>query len=206
MDREKPSCTKQEIVALLERAKLMDVLTEKAINQAERTHRFSKRDDGKSYLTQHIYPLVLAVYNYFLEKPELRTAIITTLLHDVPEDDSTFKEDRLISEYGKEIALQVMHLQKPKMTKQIRYQQDKHDEHVEFVSRIKTAPHVCKVIKLLDRINNLLCTDVIRNVQKYERFLRDTSELYLPLAQSIDTVLATQIEDEVNRISLELHT
>lgn len=206
MERIKPYCTFDQLSQVLSKADLWDELVQKALERARRSHRNDYRDDGQPYLTQHVFPLTLDVYNYFVGTAEAKTAVIVTLLHDVPEKDRYYDKTRLEVDFGKEIADLVMCLVKPVKNTQIRTQQDRHDEQVEFMKKIELSPTLCKVIKVLDRNNNLACTDVARDPLKYERFVQDTRELYLPLAQKIDKKLATAMEEETARIFRELHT
>ncbi len=206
MEKTKPHCTIDQLMQVLKNANIDDEMVQKAVERAKVSHRHDYRDDGQPYLTQHVFPLTQEVYNYFAGTEDVKTAVVVTLLHDVPEKDHYYDQKRLEADFGKEIADLVMFLVKPVKNTQIRTQKDRHDEQVEFMQKIRESPLLCQVIKVLDRNNNLACTDVSRDPLKYERFVQDTIELYLPLAQKIDKTLATAMEKETARILRELHT
>lgn len=206
VSKQKPNCTKEQLITLLKNEGLYDADVEKALLQAAYSHRFHCRDDGKPYTEQHVFPLTIDAYNYFKHTSNARLAVIATLLHDVPEKDPVYTEKRLVADFGEVVASHVKYLLKPVKMTSVRTHADRHDEQVEFMKIIESAPDLCKIIKVMDRINNLSCTDAYRNIAKYKRFVQDSIDLYLPLAKSLDETLAVQLEQEIARLSQELNT
>lgn len=176
----------------------------KALEQAFRTHKSQKRDDGVGYLEQHIYPVVCDALVYLQDESVRETLIIVTLLHDVLEEDPTISVQNLLDEYGKDVALLLSELQKIRKDKPLRTQEDRHDEHLTFGERLKKAPYICKVVKTLDRINNIECTEGKINPIKYRRFVQDTEDVYLPLAMQVDVQLAKRMAKGIDRVKEEL--
>lgn len=202
----KPHKTYEDISNLLHESLSNNKLMKMALAQTAMSHRFHTRDDGKSYLEQHIYPLTFEVYNYFLNSPLRDNAVIVALLHDVPEEDPTCPLSRIEKEYGTEIATLVAQMQKKRKETSIRTQADRHEEHLEFVERLRKAPVVVQTVGILDKLNNAICTVGTVDRAKYTRFTQDTEALFMPIARAIDSNLADRLQNEINRIKEELHT
>jgi len=202
--RQKPYCTREQLISLLGHELVRSGDISKAIAQARYSHRLHIRDDGTSYLEQHIFPIVAEVYENFKSTPKVEVAVVVALLHDVLEEDPQVSIEQLQEDFGDVVVELLQWLQKTRKTKRTRTQKDKHEEHVAFGERLQRAPRMCKIIKLLDRLNNLESTDGARNSLKYRRFLADTTEVYLPLAREVDPVLATRMEQEIARVTQEL--
>jgi (p)ppGpp synthase/HD superfamily hydrolase len=200
----KPHCTKKELLAILgsDWAERGDI--KKALEQAHCSHRYHVRDDGSSYLEQHIYPIVCEVLRYLPDTSLRETLVIVTLLHDVLEEDPTVTPQMLFDDYGKEVVSLLLELQKIRKDKVARTQEDRHDEHVSFGARLEKASYLCRVIKTLDRINNVECTEGHLNPEKYRRFIQDTEEVYLPIAAQLDNSLAERMSRGIDRIKAEL--
>ncbi len=206
MNNAKPYKTAEEMTNLLRDLFSKNVLVKKAYELSLFSHRFKKRDDGVPYVNQHIFPLVFDVFEIYKDSSDLEIAIMTTLLHDVPEDDFTCPMSRVEKEFGKEVADVVGELQKEQKTSAVRTQADKHQEHVEMVEKLKKSSKMAQVIKILDRINNTVCTDVYRNPVKYARFIQDTEELYIPFAKTVNEGLAAKLEAGLAQIKADLHS
>jgi len=200
----KPYCTKEELLSLFGRELSSNPAIQKALDQAQRTHHFQIRDDGTPYLEQHIYPIVEEVYQYFKDSPERDVAIIVALLHDVLEEDPVITHGYLREEHGDKVMSLLLQLQKTRKIKKARSQKDKHDEHIFFGERLKKAPRLCQVIKILDRINNTECSNGTSNSLKYKRFVKDTEVVYIPLAELVDPTLALRMRSGVELVKKEL--
>ena len=177
----------------------------KALEEATKTHGNATRDDGKSYLEQHIFPITSSVYSMFKVSSDVETAVTVALLHDVPEDTDG-SEEKIFREFGPMVASLVSCLQKQRKQVATRSQHDKYEEHVELAERLQKAPLMARTIKLLDRLNNLVCTEVDRNTEKYMRYVNDTEELYYPIAIKTNSELAQSIKNELTRLKRDLHT
>lgn len=201
MKEGKPYVTLEALESYLVAQELYSPMVQRALAQSVISHGTHTRDDGSPYLEQHIFPMAIEVCSYCAEE-ERERAVITVLLHDVLEDD-TITDTQLEELFGSVVCKDVEWLTKEKQNC-VRTQEVHHEEHEKFVSRLKNAPLLIQKIKLIDRVNNLVCTECCNNPEKYERFLRDTEEYYLPFAQQIDQNLAMRIENEVMRLKIEL--
>lgn len=72
------------------------------------------------------------------------------------------------------------------------------------MKQLLQASHLCYIIKILDRINNIECTEAYRRPGKYARFLEDTDEIYLPFARAVDAELAKRMQRGTDRVREEL--
>lgn len=202
----KPYVSEENFLALVQKSDLWCKEVELAFAQAKATHSQQVRDDGESYLFQHIYPVTISAAQFFSESPERQYIVVAMLLHDVLEEDVTYTEAMLRKNYSDNAANIVIALTKDRKDKKVRTQQDKHEEHVDFLKRLRKSSRTIQILKLLDRLNNLQCTVASSKVEKYERYLRDTEELYLPLATELSSPLASAIQREIDRISRDLRT
>ncbi len=201
---QKPYATSDDFINLAKKAGIWTDTMHKAVEQAQISHYGQLRDDGQSYLSQHIFPLAIVAANYFVNAHDKHDIVVAMLLHDVLEDDEDLLSTALQKSFSSTICSMIQGLQKSHKKQKVRTQQDKHDEHAVYVQSLRLASQPIKVMKLLDRINNLQCTEVKNNKEKYERYLRDTVELYLPLALEVDTTLAQVIIEETTRIKDEI--
>lgn len=199
MESGKPYVTLDALKAFLVSNDLYSPLIQRALAQAVMSHGLHRRDDGTPYLEQHVYPMAVEICSY-CEHDERERGVVTVLLHDVLEEDPLMSASHIESLFGSLVRVDVEQLTKKRFTSKERTQQVHHEEHMVFVDSLKHAPLLIQKIKLIDRINNLACTEMSRNKAQYERYLYDTESLYLPFALSVDAALATRIENEVIRL------
>ncbi|WKZ24367.1 MAG: hypothetical protein QY312_02055 [Candidatus Dojkabacteria bacterium] len=203
MKQGKPHNTKSEVETLIGPFFEHCPEIQQAFAQSCHTHRYQRRDDNSMYLEQHIFPLVFDMYRYFDRVEEKVVGVAVALLHDVPEEDPNCRIDRIYREYSPHIADCVAALQKQKKTTAIRKQADKHEEHIALVKTLANAPKIAQVMKVFDRLNNLVCTEMKRNIIKYERFILDTELLYLPFAYTVDVNLAEKMKKGLTQLKGE---
>jgi len=149
-------------------------LIEKAYNDAKDAFRGKFRDDGERYF-EHIRAVALILILY-LRVTDYRM-IVAALLHDIVEDIPSWTIDRVREEYGDEIAQLVDALTKP-----YHIFKTKEECHDAYHKRFKQAKRAFFLIKLADRLHNLLtlwtCVD-----EKILRKIEETKRYYLPYAE-----------------------
>jgi (p)ppGpp synthase/HD superfamily hydrolase len=118
--------------------------------------------------------------------------IAASLLHDCIEDDPDFTPEICRHNFGDKVTTLVSALTKspdenasdivdPELRQKTKYELNRI-----YLERVKGAGPEALKIKLADRYNNLAAAPTIRTTKpaKYDRYVRETSELFLPLART----------------------
>jgi len=153
---------------------------EQAMAQAAISHYGQLRDNGNSYLEEHIYPVAADVMDFYSRgkgpDDQDEDAIIASLLHDTVEDDPDFSLDEC-RKFGMRVTEIVWRL-----TKIV-------DEDILYGDKLADpeAPHVVRVIKSADRLNNLDSSIALlpKRAGKMRRYIKETDDLYIPMADTL---------------------
>lgn len=179
-----------------------DAIIKKAIKQANKSHSDQKRDDGSSYLENHIYPVALSVIDYLKNSEKIihPEIIAGAILHDVLEDDLSIDESKFRYEFGEKVYSLVKSLTKPEKENFLGFDLDeKRKTRNEFYfNNIKNSCFETKIIKLADRLNNILSLDKVTE-EKRKRIIKDTKEHYIPLAKKVDDYFLDKIENNLKK-------
>ena len=182
---------------LHERA-LASPLIDSAIEQAEQSHASQLRDNGNSYLTEHIYPVASEVITSYGELSAPASVIAAAILHDSIEDDPTFTYERCKDQFGTTIADIVQALTKnDEENAPSNNQQEKARLNHAYMRRLANGPPEAMRIKLADRFCNLATISTIKttNPGKYNRYISETKDLFLPLAKVHSAYFYAQLKD-----------
>src|SRR3989344_1233213 len=148
----------------------------KAYDDAKDAFRGKYRDDGETRYFEHIRAVVLILIDYLRVKDH--RIIIAALLHDIVEDIPSWTIQKVEARYGKEVALLVEYMTKPPKEDY----GSKEERDAVYHSRFRGAPRKFFLIKLADRLHNLLtlwtCTE-----EKRKRKIEETRMHYLPYAE-----------------------
>lgn len=162
-------------------------LVQKALAQAEESHKDMIRDEGSGYLEHHIYPVTFGVMEYYQKTgkkitPEL---IAASLLHDSLEDDSLLTEDFFVREFGNEVFQIVKPLSKGDYRDYLGKdkREKKHALNKEYILGLESAPIEAIHIKLEDRCNNISSIHHSPKEGKVEYYIEETELFYIPLAE-----------------------
>src|SRR5262245_21383569 len=139
-----------------------------AYEVAKQAHATQKRDEGTPYIHHPIRVAVSVVDELNNYSPKL---ICSALLHDVIEDSDITREDigRMFGEEIAEIVWLLTKLDEVPLS--------------EYLARIETAASTgAPLVKLCDRLDNLRSVVHTSNIEKVQRYIRTTENLYLPLA------------------------
>lgn len=146
-------------------------LIAKAYNDNKDAFRDRKREGGERYF-EHIRAVVLILILY-LRITDYKL-IVAALLHDIVEDIPSWTLERVRQEYSEEIAAMVEWLTKPP--------KDEPDRERIYHSRFERAARWFFLIKLADRLHNLMTLDSCSK-EKKARKIRETEIHYHPYAE-----------------------
>ena len=149
-------------------------LIEKAYKDAKDAFRETRREDGQRYF-EHLRAVALIAILY-LRTHDYRI-IVAALLHDIVEDIPSWTIERVRAEYGEEIALLVEWMTKPSADFP-----DKEECHLVYHRRFIHAPREFFILKMADRLHNLL-TMWVCTAEKRARKIGETRRFYLPFAE-----------------------
>jgi guanosine-3',5'-bis(diphosphate) 3'-pyrophosphohydrolase len=163
----------------------------KAYDTAKDAFRGKYRDDGKTRYFEHIRAVALILLDY-LRVRDYRL-IVAALLHDIVEDIPSWTIERVEVEFGLEVALLVEYMTKPSVSSK-----DKSESDDIYNSRFRFAPRSFFLLKLADRLHNLLtlwnCTK-----EKRTRKIEETKKYYLPYAEQ-HFILYYEILDAIDML------
>ena len=201
-----PYITKDELLKILKKnGVIIDELLNKALLQAEKTHKNAKRDDGGPYLEKHIYPVAVDIINYFKsEKPGMKIpqeTIISALLHDVLEDDHDISEEEFKKMFGKKIFDIVLPLTKPWHRQNIS-QEEMFEINKVFFNNIIRSNESSILIKLADRTSNTEGFLGFSNLDfpKYHRSIKEVELEYLPYAKKHNKYFFKRLSDVMDEL------
>ena len=160
---------------------------EKAYNDAKKAFQGHFRDSGERYF-EHLRAVALIVMLYLRVKDY--KLIVAALLHDIVEDCPEWTIERVVKEYGEEIASLVEWTTKPKETFP-----EKKDYLRIYFERFSVAPREFFLIKMADRLHNLLTMwplgeDHIRKkVQETKSYFLHYAEKHFVLIHELEAIL-----------------
>ncbi len=200
--RKWPSISKKDLLTQLSELKHSDKI-KKAFEIAAKAHKGQVRDAGGKYLNEHIYCVTSMLYEGFKKDKDIENLVILALLHDSVEDGGV-KVSLLEKVFGKDIADTILLLTKtPEEEEQTQTQDQKYMVTQNYLNRLSENRQAV-VVKMYDRISNI--NSIVRETvalkpEKYMRYLKETKNLYIPLAKKYDfKKIVSTLESEVDRI------
>lgn len=185
--------TEKELINHLQEAGLFTDLVQRALKIAHVSHITQQTKDGNSFLDHHLFPVVFDVLNNY-EGDSLESAVVIALLHDVLEDDITKSEKELAELFPKDIVNSVQIL--------TRQQERSEDSKKYYMRKIMESNYETRIVKLADRIINLELVQRLRksNPEKFTSYLKETRELFLPLAKLTSVSYLSRIESKLTEL------
>ncbi|MEK7145584.1 MAG: RelA/SpoT family protein, partial [Patescibacteria group bacterium] len=121
--------------------------------------------------------------------------LIACLLHDVPEDTAFTLED-VEKRFGKKVAFLVQGITK---LSKVHYRHNMEERQIESLKKLfihsAQDPRII-LIKLADRLHNMMTIHAIPQLEKRMRIARETLEVYVPIANLLGIWdLKSQLED-----------
>jgi (p)ppGpp synthase/HD superfamily hydrolase len=191
-----PRISKQEFLDFLEnKARLrVDDYIEGAIEVAEEVHSGLMREDSVSpFLETHTWPVAIDVVNHYrsINRNITSVEIAAAILHDVMEDDDRILNLHESKSYGFEAYLayrfgnkirDIATGLKVKPLENYSGSDDKERQLVrfqEYCDLLLDMEYDIKVIKLADRLNNMLFIQRVPGHDKIRRYTREAEDFYI---------------------------
>lgn len=202
-----PNMSRTEFRNVLQDHTLDSALLDNAIEQTEQSHKGQFRDNGNPSLTEHVYPVAYQVIKSYGSLAIPVHVVVSALLHDCIEDDPHFTYKRCEDRFGKQIAGIVQALTKSDAENVVsNNQEEKARLNRIYMQRLAGGPHEAMLIKLADRYCNLATIKTIKdtNPGKYNRYISETRDLFLPLAKAYSAYFYNQLDELLHSLeSLE---
>lgn len=191
-----PQISRQEFLDFLQnegKVRLDDYI-EGAVEVAEEVHSGLMREDGASpFLETHTWPVTMDVVRHYrsVNRNITSVEVATAILHDVMEDDERILNVYESKSYGfeayltyrfggriRDIAteLKVRPLENYAGTTDIERQLER---FLEYCDILRDAEYDVKVIKLADRLNNMLFIRHVPGHDKIRRYMREAEDFYI---------------------------
>jgi (p)ppGpp synthase/HD superfamily hydrolase len=191
-----PRVSKQEFLAFLQdEAKVrLDDYIEGAVEVAEEVHSGLMREDGTSpFLETHTWPVTIDVVRHYrsVNRNITSVEIGTAILHDVMEDDERILNLYESKSYGFEAYLayrfgsRVHDIATKLKIKPLENYLGANDmerqleRFLEYCDILCDAEYDVKVIKLADRLNNMLFIRHVPGHDKIRRYMREAEDFYI---------------------------
>jgi len=206
--------TKNEFISFIENEAQIriDRFIESAIELAEEAHSEVKREDGTSpFLETHIWPVTIDVVNHYKlkNKPITSLQIVSTILHDVMEDDEKILDLYASKTYGFDAYF--LHrfgdyVYKTVMTLKVKPlenysgstdEEQKSKRFLEYCSILANSDYDVKTIKLVDRLNNMKFIAQIPGHEKIKRYIQEAEDFYIAFP-----MLIPQMDDFYKKIRI----
>jgi (p)ppGpp synthase/HD superfamily hydrolase len=150
-----------------------------------------RKGTGRPY-TDHLYRVAGAVAERVNAVNALsENLVVAALLHDTLEDTAATKEE-ISQKFGYDVLEYVVAMTKPKDDRPRKVR------NAEYFGKLKTAPVVVKILKMIDRLDNL---GEVENMDP--GFIKKYCEESLDLLKAVgdaDAALKKAIEDRVNEL------
>lgn len=157
-------------------------------------HLKQKRDDGTPYYHHSTRVAINAVESFGVRDPD---AIKGALLHDVVED-TPVTVNQIKSEFGERVAYFTELLTKPEKRPDQTYSQ----KTQAYLQRIEDSGSKDAIaLKLADRLDNIEDTHLMPDREKITRYLGETSEHYVPLAERHFPSIAERLTARMTKIN-----
>ncbi len=158
---------------------------ERAYDYAKDAFREIYREGGERYF-EHLRAVALILIEYLRVRDH--ELIIAALMHDIVEDKAEWTIERVAKEFGRRVATLVQYLSKPDDAEI----PDKHEQEEVYHARFRFAPREFFLIKLADRLHNLLTLDK-RPREKRIAKVEETRRYYMPYAEQ-ECILIQELE------------
>ncbi|MCS6966743.1 MAG: HD domain-containing protein [Candidatus Kapabacteria bacterium] len=162
-----------------------------AYDVAASVHELQLRRDGSPYFYHVTRVCKILLDELGITDPDV---LIAALLHDVLEDSEELSAEVLEYNFGARAAAMVQTLTKDLQA----HERDPDAVDWEHVERLRRAPAECLLVRLATRLDNFRCLgyDLKRNPLRY---IQQTWERYIPLAQQFDDPRLKQLVSLLQR-------
>jgi (p)ppGpp synthase/HD superfamily hydrolase len=197
MDRlDIPQISRREFLDLLQdegKVRLDDYI-EGAVEVAEEVHAgLMREDDTSPFLETHTWPVTMDVVRHYrsVNRNITSVEIATAILHDIMEDDERILNVHESKSYGSEAYLtyrfgsrirDIASELKIRPLENYAGATDRErqlERFLEYCDILRDAEYDVKVIKLADRLNNMLFIRHIPGHDKVRRYMREAEDFYI---------------------------
>jgi len=160
-----------------------------ALEIASQVHTGQVRDDGTPYL---LHPLRIALY--LISDLELRDidAIIIALLHDSIEDSPEAEKIIISKSWGHRVIDDLNLLSRPKIKGKTKEEINKEV----YYPRLIQASLICKLVKLADKLDNLLDAVNCPSVDKQKKTLKEANDFYFKLIEDVPQAFMEKLKSD----------
>jgi (p)ppGpp synthase/HD superfamily hydrolase len=148
----------------------------RALDLASSAHQGQTRDDGTPYVLHPIRVAISLTEELGLIDDGL---ICAALLHDAVEDNADIGLQRIEADFGSRVRMVVEELTKPVATTRA-------DVNAVYFARLRTAAEESKLVKLMDKLDNVRDSPNCPEPVKRRRTLEEAESVYLPLASGLE--------------------
>jgi len=142
----------------------------------------SRRAGGNMFRHQIDTLGILIDYGY-IDSVLLKASIV----HDILEDIPNFNHDILLSVDADSKAVY-------ELVKEVSRRNG--ETKPEFLSRIcESGSHNAKILKVADRISNMISLGFVNNLEFVERYINETEKYVLPIANQVSQYMVTELVD-----------
>jgi guanosine-3',5'-bis(diphosphate) 3'-pyrophosphohydrolase len=189
---------RHRLLLSIEQFQVLDkVMLGKALATAEEIHRGQYRKANKENPQQGapyiVHPMRVALV--IVEELELKEplAVATALLHDCVEmSNGKLTISQVEETFGRPIAMMVSILTKPALKADTPFVE--RDQKLKiYRERISHASVETKLVKLADRLDNLRDSQDILDKGFQMRYLKETRDFYMPMAEFTDPYLVDEM-------------
>ncbi len=189
---------RHRLLLAIEQFQVLDkVMLGKALSTAEEVHRGQCRKANKQSPTQGapyiVHPMRVAlviVEELALKEP---LAVATALLHDSVEmSNGKLSIGQVEESFGRPIAMMVSILTKPALKADTPFVEREQKLKI-YRERISHASVETKLVKLADRLDNLRDSQDILDKGFQMRYLKETRDFYMPMAETTDSYLVDEM-------------
>lgn len=184
------------------------VMLGKALSLAEDTHSGQTRRPGRSNPQQNlpyiVHPMRVALL--IMEELDLKEpiAVATALLHDTVElSAGRVTISYLEEKFNQPIAMMVSILTKPAL-KESMSQAEKDQRLNIYRERLINSSVESRLVKLADRLDNTREAADLLDKGFQQRYLEETRNFYLPMADNTDAYLYEQLAKACDRLENQL--
>jgi len=164
----------------------------KAYDLAKKQHKDQKRHDDTPYFIH-----CLRIASNLVERLKVfdKEVIAAALLHDTVEDTDT-KIKEILEKFGERVAKIVLNL-----TRDTRFEteENKYERKLQKHEETLNKDLETRQIKTLDHLDNarsrLLIPHTPSEEKKYHRWIKETKNIHVPMAETVDEVIADEIRD-----------
>jgi len=143
------------------------------------------REAGGNMFRHQLDTMAILVDYKYIDSVLLKASLVHDILEDIPD----FNHNVLLSIDFESHAVYNLVMEVTRRHKETK---------ADFLTRIKeSGSHNAKILKVADRISNMISLGFVNNMEFVERYINETEKYLLPLAAEVDQNMLTELNDLV---------